>query len=129
VRAPCGSGYPSGVQHWKLYEIETPDGSRSPAVLHSQEGESRVVLIALEPGQELSEHQVKEAALLLVVAGEARVEAAGDAFDAVAGELFHFEPDERHSVASEGGARLLLTLAPWPGDGHYRGDRPALSAF
>ena len=124
MRAPCGSGYPSGVQHWKLYEIETPDGSRSPAVLHSQEGESRVVLIALEPGQELSEHQVKEAALLLVVAGEVRVEAAGDAFDAVAGELFHFEPDERHSVASEGGARLLLTLAPWPGDGHYRGDRP-----
>jgi quercetin dioxygenase-like cupin family protein len=112
------------VQHWKLYEIETPDGSRSPAVLHSKEGESRVVLIALAPGQELSEHQVKESALLLVVAGEVRVEADGEAFDAVAGELFHFQPDERHSVASEGGARLLLTLAPWPGDGHYRGDRP-----
>jgi quercetin dioxygenase-like cupin family protein len=112
------------VQHWKLYEIETPDGSRSPAVLHSKEGESRVVLISLAPGQELSEHQVKEAALLLVVAGEVRVEAAGEALDAVAGELFHFQPDERHSVASEGGARVLLTLAPWPGDGHYRGDRP-----
>ena len=113
------------VQHWKLYEIATPDGSRSPVVLHSQDGESRVVLIALEPGQELSEHQVKETALLLVIAGEVRVEAAGDAIDAVAGELFHFEPDERHSVASEGGARVLLTLAPWPGDGHYRGDRPS----
>jgi len=105
------------VQHWKLYEIATPDGSRSPVVLHSQDGESRVVLIALEPGQELSEHQVKETALLLVIAGEVRVEAAGEAIDAV--------PDERHSVASEGGARVLLTLAPWPGDGHYRGDRPS----
>jgi len=118
-------GYASCVQHWKLNEIETPDGSRSPVVLHSQDGESRVVLIALEPGQELSEHQVKETALLLVVAGEVRVEASGDSVNAVAGELFHFKPDERHSVASAGGARVLLTLAPWPGDGHYRGNRPA----
>jgi quercetin dioxygenase-like cupin family protein len=113
------------VQHWKLNEIETPDGSRSPVVLHTQDGESRVVLIALEPGQELSEHQVKETALLLVLAGEVRVEAGADAVTAVAGELFHFQPDERHSVASGGGARVLLTLAPWPGDGHYRGSRPA----
>jgi quercetin dioxygenase-like cupin family protein len=113
------------VQHWKLNEIETPDGSRSPVVLHSQDGESRVVLIALEPGQELSEHQVKETALLLVVAGEVRVEAGGYSVNAVAGELFHFQPDERHSVASNAGARVLLTLAPWPGDGHYRGNRPA----
>ena len=118
-------GYASCVQHWKLNEIETPDGSRSPVVLHSQDGESRVVLIALEPGQELSEHQVKETALLLVVAGEVRVEASGDSVNAVAGELFHFKPDERHSVASVDGARVLLTLAPWPGDGHYRGNRPA----
>lgn len=113
------------MQHWKLNEIETPDGSRSPVVLHTQDGESRVVLIALEPGQELSEHQVKETALLLVVAGEVRVEAGSDSVDAVAGELFHFLPDERHSVATERGARVLLTLAPWPGDGHYRGNRPA----
>jgi quercetin dioxygenase-like cupin family protein len=113
------------VRHWKLNEIATPDGSRSPVVLHTQDGESRVVLIALEPGQELSEHQVKETALLLVVAGEVRVEAGGDSVNAVAGELFHFQPDERHSVASKAGARVLLTLAPWPGDGHYRGNRPA----
>ena len=113
------------MRHWKLNEIATPEGSRSPVVLHTQDGESRVVLIALEPGQALSEHQVKETALLLVVAGEVRVEAGGDSVNAVAGELFHFQPDERHSVASEGGARVLLTLAPWPGDGHYRGNRPA----
>ena len=25
------------MQHWKLYEIETPGGSRSPVVLHSVE--------------------------------------------------------------------------------------------
>lgn len=116
------------MHHWKLYEIETPDGSRSPVVLHSEDGESRVVLIALEPGQELGEHQVKEAAFLLVVAGSARVEAAGESVEASAGELFRFEPDERRSVSSDGGARLLLFLAPWPGVGHYRGDERAVSA-
>ena len=113
------------MQHWKLYEIDTPDGSRSPVVLHSQDGESRVVLIALDPEQELSDHEVKEAALLLVVSGEARIEAGGDAVRAVAGDLFRFDPQERHAVTTEGGARLLLTLAPWPGVGHYRGEEGA----
>jgi quercetin dioxygenase-like cupin family protein len=110
------------VQHWKLNEIETPEGSRSPAVLHSQDGESRVVLIELTPGQALTEHQVTEAALLLVVSGRVRVETATDSIEAAAGELFRFDPAERHSVSSPEGARVLLTLSPWPGDGHYRGD-------
>jgi quercetin dioxygenase-like cupin family protein len=91
-------------------------------VLHSQEGERRVVLIVLDPGQEMGDHQVKEAALLLLVSGEARIETDGDAVRAVAGDLFRFDPDERHSISTEGGARLLLMLAPWPGIGHYRGD-------
>lgn len=111
------------VQHWNLNEIETPDGSRSPVVLHSREGERRVVLIGLDAGQVLSEHQVKEAALVLVVEGSVRVESGGESVDAEAGTLFRFEPDERHSVATDGPARLLLMLAPWPGAGHYRGDR------
>src|SRR5207247_634908 len=109
----------------KLSEIETPDGSRSPAVLHSQDGEARVVLIELKPGQELGEHQVKEAAFVLVVDGEVRVDAGSESVRAEAGELFRFEVDERRSVASVGGGRVLLVLAPWPGAGHYRGDRPA----
>jgi quercetin dioxygenase-like cupin family protein len=110
------------VQHWNLNEIETPDGSRSPAVLHSQDGESRVVLIELSPGQSLSEHQVTEAALLLVVSGRIRIEAGDEAMDAGAGELFRFDPAERRSVLSPEGGRVLLTLSPWPGEGHYRGD-------
>ena len=113
------------MQHWSLYEIETPEGSRSPVVLHSEDGESRVVLVALDPGQEMGDHQVREAALLVVVGGEARIEAGGDALRATAGDLFRFEPGERHSVSSEGGARLLLVLAPWPGVGHYRDDASA----
>lgn len=113
------------MEHWKLNEIETPEGSRSPVVLHSQEGQRRVVLIGLDAGQALRDHQVKESALLLVVDGSVRVEAGDESVDARAGELFRFDPDERHSVESPSGARILLALAPWPGEGHYRGDRRA----
>ena len=113
------------MQHWNLNEIETPDGSRSPAVLYSREGERRVVLIGLEPGQALNEHQVKEAALVVVVDGQVRIEAGEEVVDASAGTLVRFDPDERHSVTADDGARILLLLAPWPGEGHYRGDRVA----
>ena len=110
------------MEHWNLNEIETPQGSRSPVVVHSQEGERRVVLIGLESGQSLSDHQVKEAALLLVLDGSVRVEAGDESVDAGRGSLFRFVPDERHSVTADGDARLLLLLAPWPGEGHYRGN-------
>jgi quercetin dioxygenase-like cupin family protein len=116
------------VEHWKLVEIETPQGARSPVVLHSREGAERAVLIELRAGDELGDHGVKESALLLVLYGSVRVEAGDESIDAGAGSLFHFEPDERHSVRSDDGARLLLLLAPWPGEGHYRGDRVAASA-
>jgi quercetin dioxygenase-like cupin family protein len=85
------------------------------------------VLIELHAGESLGDHQVKESALVVVLDGAARVEAGGDTVDGEAGTLFHFEPDEKHSVTSEGGARLLLLLAPWPGEGHYRGDRERAS--
>lgn len=112
------------MQSWRLPEIETPDGSRSPVVLHSS-GEARAVLIGLQPGQELGDHQVKEHAWIVVVEGSATFRAGDQAIEAPAGTLARFEPDERHSVSTESGARLLLLLAPWPGPGHYRGQEKA----
>jgi quercetin dioxygenase-like cupin family protein len=110
------------VRQWRLPEVQTPNGARSPVVLHSKEGAERAVLIELRAGEALGDHGVKESALLLLLDGAARVEAAGESVDAEAGDLFQFDPDERRSVTSDGGARLLLLLAPWPGEGHYRGD-------
>jgi quercetin dioxygenase-like cupin family protein len=109
------------VQSWNLREIETPGGSRSPVVLRSDAG-ARAVLIVLEAGQALGDHQVKEGALVAVVDGSVRVEAGGETVDAEAGCFFSFEADERRSISSQGGARLLLVLSPWPGEGHYRGE-------
>ena len=107
------------MQSWNLLEIATPQGSRSPVVLHT--GEARAVLIGLAAGQALREHEVKEQAFVTVVEGRVRVEVGGEVTDAEVGTLFVFDPEERHSVATEEGARILMVLAPWPGEGHYRG--------
>jgi quercetin dioxygenase-like cupin family protein len=112
------------VRSWNLHEIEVEGGSRSPVVLDSDEA-ARAVFIVLEPGQSLGDHQVKEHAFVLVVEGIARVEAGNEAVEASSGTLCMFEPDERRSVSTEDGARILLLLAPWPGVGHYRGDGPS----
>jgi quercetin dioxygenase-like cupin family protein len=107
---------------WDLREIPTPGGTRSPVVLHSDD-EARAILIELEPGQELGDHQVKEYAFLVVVDGKADIDVGGDRLVAEPGMLFRFERDERRAVSTTGGARVLLLLAPWPGEGHYRGER------
>jgi quercetin dioxygenase-like cupin family protein len=112
------------VRSWNLLEIDMPGGSRSPVVLHSN-GEARAVLIRLDPGQQLGDHQVKEAAFIAVVEGAVRVDSGGESVDATSGTLFAFAPNERRTVASPDGARILLLLAPWPGEGHYRGERKA----
>jgi quercetin dioxygenase-like cupin family protein len=109
------------MRSWKLGEIETPGGSRSPVVLEPEESAARAVLIGLDPGQQLGEHEVKEHAFVLVLDGSIEVEAGAETTQGSAGTLFVFEPEERHAVSSTEGARLLLFLAPWPGPGHYRG--------
>jgi len=110
------------VQSWNLREIETPGGSRSPVVLRSDDS-ARAVLISLNPGQALGEHQVKERALVAVLDGVVRVEAGDETVEGGLGWFFSFDADERRSISSEQGARILLVLAPWPGEGHYRGDQ------
>lgn len=115
------------MQRWNLREIETPGGSRSPVVLDS-DPTARTVLIGLDPGQALGEHEVKEHAFLLVIDGTVRIEAGNEALDATPGMLFQFAPEERRAVSTAEGARLLLFLAPWPGPGHYRGEERAAPA-
>jgi quercetin dioxygenase-like cupin family protein len=110
------------VQSWNLLDIDTPGGSRSPVVLRSDPG-ARAVLIALAPGQALGDHQVKEGALIAVVDGAVRVESGGETVEGTTGCFFSFDPDERRSISSTSGARLVMVFLPWPGAGHYRGEQ------
>ena len=106
------------MQSWNLTEIDAPKGTRSAAVLETVDG-ARAIVIRLAPGEELGDHQVRERAWLTVVEGTARIEAGGEVVEAGPATLLTFEPGERHSVASEGGARIVLILSSWPGEGHY----------
>jgi quercetin dioxygenase-like cupin family protein len=88
-----------------------------PEVLRSDE-ETRVIAITLPAGEELQEHQVHERAYLVVVSGEIEVEQGGNSVAGGPGFLAHWEPNERHEVRATSDARVILLLAPWPGEGH-----------
>jgi redox-sensitive bicupin YhaK (pirin superfamily) len=100
------------MEHWDLRTLEVEP--RHPRILHSARGEARSILIALPAGEELQEHQVHERAYVVVIDGEADL--AGTAGGP--GTAAVFEPRERHTVRAIRDARLLIVLAPWPGDGH-----------
>jgi quercetin dioxygenase-like cupin family protein len=106
------------VQHWDLRSIDAPRGTRDALVVYQDDG-ARAVLVALDPGQALGEHQVKENAWVAIVEGTVQVVAGGDTVELGPGGLLRFEPGERHSLSSSDGARILMVLTPWPGVGHY----------
>ena len=112
------------MQRWDLLDIDAPQGTRDPVVLHQDVG-ARAVLIVLQPGQELGDHQVKENAWVIVLDGSVRVVSGDETATAASGALIRFDRNERHSLASDDGARILLLLAPWPGEGHYHPDERA----
>ena len=108
------------MRRWNLLELEMPRGTRDPVVLHSDD-EARAVVIHIDAGQKLGEHQVKERAWVLVLSGSVRVRAGSEEAQVGPGSLFRFEEDERHSIASDDGVRILFFPSPWPGAGHYPG--------
>ncbi len=116
------------METWELTQLHAPDGIRDPVVLQTADG-ARAVLIVLAPGQELREHEVKERAWVTVLEGAVHISTGERDVNAGPGTLATFAPGERHSLASDDGARVLLLLAPWPGEGHYQpGERDEVSA-
>jgi quercetin dioxygenase-like cupin family protein len=91
---------------------------RRPQVLRSDD-ETRAIAVRLPSGETLSEHQVHERAYLVVADGEIEVDDGhGGSVRGGAGFLCHFSPNERRTVRAVSDARLVLVLAPWPGEGH-----------
>jgi quercetin dioxygenase-like cupin family protein len=104
------------MEHWDLRTLDVEP--HKPKILHSARGEARSILIRLPAGEELQEHQVHERAYLVVVDGEIEVGDGGTGLTGASGFAAVFDPQERHMVRARTDARLLLVLAPWPGDGH-----------
>jgi quercetin dioxygenase-like cupin family protein len=91
---------------------------RRPRVLRSDD-ETRAIAVRLPPGESLTEHQVHERAYLVVAEGEIEVDdGAGTSVSGGAGFLCHFSPNERRTVRALTDTRLVMVLAPWPGEGH-----------
>ena len=106
------------MQRMDTWDVASLDlEPHQPEVLRS-DSEARVVAINLPGGEMLQEHQVHERAYLLVAAGEVEVDQNGQTSSGGPGFLAHWQPNERHEVRATTDARLILVLAPWPGDGH-----------
>jgi quercetin dioxygenase-like cupin family protein len=88
-----------------------------PQVLRS-DAETRAIAINLPAGEELQEHQVHERTYLVVVEGEISISSDGGSASGGPGFLSHVEPNERRTIQATSDARLVLVLAPWPGEGH-----------
>jgi quercetin dioxygenase-like cupin family protein len=81
--------------------------------------EARAVVIDLAPEEQMRDHHVRERALLQVLRGVVEMTGSDRPTVCIEGTLVVFEPGERHALRALEPARLLLTLAPWPGAGHY----------
>jgi quercetin dioxygenase-like cupin family protein len=104
------------VQTWDTRSLEVQP--HFPQVLHSDD-EGRTIVINLPAGEELQQHQVHERAWIMVVDGEVVIEdSGGKSVKAGQGCLALMDPKERHEVRAATDARLVLVLAPWPGEGH-----------
>ncbi len=105
------------MQRWHLPSIEA-NGKREPRVLFSRP-ECRAVVIDLNAGDELGAHRVYESAVLQVVSGRVRLEVGDEGVECDAGSLVTFAARETRSMRALEPSRILLVLAPWPGNGHF----------
>lgn len=100
---------------WNLSDLDVE--VHQPKVLRSDDGAARAIAINLPAGEQLQDHEVHEHAWLHVHHGQVEIEQDGATTQAGAGFLAHFDPHERHEVRAVEDTRLLLLLAPWPGEG------------
>lgn len=104
------------MNSWELKALELD--VRLPEILSSSDA-ARAIVLDLEEGESLAEHEVHERAWLLVVDGAVEVATgAGERAGGGAGLFVELAPGERHEVIATARSRLLLLLTPWPGNGH-----------
>ncbi len=104
------------MDSWDLTTLDVE--VHKPEVLRSDRGAARAIALNLPAGDRLQEHEVHEHSYLVLLSGELEIEHDGGIETAGAGYVAHWSPHERHEVRAQSDARLLLILAPWPGDGH-----------
>lgn len=102
----------------RTWDVNSPEVARERPQILSTDDAARVIALDLPAGEAMQEHEVHEQALLIVLAGQVEVEAGGETTGGGVGFVAEWTAGERHEVRATEHARLLLVLAPWPGDGH-----------
>ncbi len=103
------------MQTWDVRSLDVEP--HSPKVLHSND-EGRTIVINLPAGEELGEHEVHERSWVVVVEGEIELEGAGETAKGGPGFLAHIDPKESNEIRAVSDTKLIMVLAPWPGEGH-----------
>ena len=103
------------MESWDIRTLDVEP--HFPQVLHSDD-DTRVVAINLPAGEMLQEHQTHERAYLVVVDGEVEISQDARTEIGAPGFIAHFDPNERREVRAKADSRIVLILAPWPGEGH-----------
>ena len=107
----------SSVQLWDVLAADAT-GRTDPRVLFSTP-EARMVMIDLAAGERLGEHEVHERAIIQVARGSVELTSGAARRSAARARSSCSSRASATAVRAPEHARILLTLAPWPGAGHY----------
>ncbi len=102
----------------KSWEIDTLDTKPHMPHILSSSTDARAIVLHLPAGERLQEHEVRERAWVVLVAGEVEITTAAGAVTGGPGLLVEFDPGERHELLARSDARFLLLLTPFPAAGH-----------
>jgi quercetin dioxygenase-like cupin family protein len=94
-------------------EAEQPWQAKHTANTIVKYPDLRVVLVALQAGTRLEEHQAAGTISIQVLSGTIRVQASDRAFELQNGQLLTLQNGLRHAVEAVANSVFLLTLA-WP---------------
>ncbi len=104
------------MESWDIRALKLEP--RLPEILSTTDS-ARAIVLDLQAGENLGDHQVHERAWVVVLDGEVEISSAtGQSVTGSTGLMVQFAPAERHEVAATSDSRLLLLLTPWPGEDH-----------
>lgn len=104
------------MESWDIRALKLEP--RLPEILSTTDS-ARAIVLDLQAGENLGDHQVHERAWVVVLDGEVEISSAtGQSVTGGTGLMVQFAPAERHEVAATSDSRLLLLLTPWPGEDH-----------
>ena len=104
------------MEHWDLRTLAVEP--HQPQILHSARGEARTIAINLPQGERCRTTRCTSGRTWSWSTARSRSRTDDEAVSGGPGFAAVFDPHERHEVRATTDARLLLVLAPWPGDGH-----------